>query len=340
MTSYRDAGVDLDAADAVVERIKPAVTATWHDGVVGGFGGFAAGIAIPPGYREPVLMMSTDGVGTKAEIARQAGRFDGLGWDLVAMCIDDLVAAGARPIAMTDYIAVGQIDVDVVSTIVTSIAAACAEAAIALLGGETAEHPGVMKVDAFDIAGAALGVVERGREIDGSAIRPGDLIIGIESPNPRSNGYSLIRKVVLGRLDLDAPFPRSDGTVADVLLEPSVLYSPAILTLLEAVDVRGLVHVTGGGLPGNMPRVVPATCDAVIDTATWSPPPVFEVIAELSAAPRDEMFRTFNMGIGFVAVVSAASADHAVATIEGAGHSATVIGHVTEGSGRLILADR
>ena len=196
MATYRDAGVDLDAADAVLDRIKPAVTRTWHDGVMGGFGGFAAGIRIPAGYRNPVLMMSTDGVGTKAELARQAGRFDGLGWDLVAMCIDDLVAAGARPIAMTDYMAVGRIDVDMVSAIVASVAAACEEAGVALLGGETAEHPGVMEMDAFDLAGAALGVVEADAVIDGSAIRPGDAVIGLESPNLRSNGFSFVRMLL------------------------------------------------------------------------------------------------------------------------------------------------
>jgi len=337
VTSYRDAGVDLDAADAVVERIKPAVTKTWHDGVVGGFGGFAAGITIPDGYEHPVLMMSTDGVGTKAELARRARRFDGLGWDLVAMCIDDLVAAGARPIAMTDYMAVGRIDVDMVGAIVSSIAAACEEAGVALLGGETAEHPGVMEVDAFDLAGAALGVVETGAEIDGSAIRPGDAIIGLDSPNLRSNGFSLVRKAVLTSIELGSPFPGSDRSTADVLLEPSVLYSPAIVSLLEAVDVHGLVHVTGGGLPGNVPRVLPGVCDAIVDTTTWTPPRVFEAIAELTGASRDELFRTFNMGIGFVGVVPESAADDAIAILAAANRRAQVIGEVGDGSGALRL---
>ncbi len=328
MTSYRDAGVDLDAADAVVDRIKPAVTRTWHDGVVGGFGGFAAGITIPPGYERPVLMMSTDGVGTKAELARQTGRLDGLGWDLVAMCIDDLVAAGARPIAMTDYMAVGRIDVDTVATIVTSIAAACEEAGVALLGGETAEHPGVMEADAFDIAGAALGVVEAGAEIDGSAVELGDVIIGIESPNLRSNGFSLVRKLIEDRADLDSLLPDAMAR----LLEPSVLYAPAVSRLLEAVPVHGLAHITGGGLPGNVPRILPDGYDARIDTSTWSPAAVFDLMAQLSAAPPDELFRTFNMGIGFVAVVPAAAAEPAIGVLLEAGRTGRVIGEIVPGT--------
>ncbi len=335
MTSYRDAGVDLDAADAVVERIKPAVTRNWHDGVVGGFGGFAAGITIPPGYEQPVLMMSTDGVGTKAELARHAQRYDGLGWDLVAMCIDDLVAAGARPIAMTDYMAIGQIDVDVVSAIVTSIAGACEEAGVALLGGETAEHPGVMDAGAFDIAGAALGVVERGREIDGSAIRPGDAIIGLVSPNLRSNGFSLVRKLL--ERDAAAFEAAGIGDVMATLLEPSVLYTPAALRLLNAVDVHGLAHVTGGGLPGNVPRVLPTDCDAVIETTTWRPPVVFEALTAVSGLDRDEMFRTFNMGIGFIAVVDPASLDQAIDALAAAGRPALRIGEVVDGAGALRL---
>ncbi|MDH3500832.1 MAG: phosphoribosylformylglycinamidine cyclo-ligase [Acidimicrobiia bacterium] len=336
-TSYRDAGVDLDAADAVVQRIKPAVTGTWHDGVVGGFGGFAAGITIPAGYDNPVLMMSTDGVGTKAEIARRAGKFEGLGWDLVAMCIDDLVAAGARPIAMTDYVAVGQIDIDMVSTIVTSIAAACAEAGVALLGGETAEHPGVMDADAFDVAGAALGVVEHGREIDGSRVRPGNVVIGIESPNLRSNGFSLVRKVVLDSLDLDDELPGTGRAVADVLLEPSLIYTPAVLALINATEVRSAAHVTGGGLPGNVPRVLPDDCDALIDTSTWEPPPVFRAIAELSGGHVDDLYRTFNMGIGFVAIVATDAAQTAINTLAGNGRRARVIGEVVSGTGAAIL---
>ena len=337
MATYRDAGVDLEAADAVVDRIKPAVTRTWHDGVIGGFGGFAAGITIPPGYQNPVLMMSTDGVGTKAELARRTGRFDGLGWDLVAMCIDDLVAAGARPIAMTDYMAVSRIDVDMVSAIVTSIAGACEEAGVALLGGETAEHPGVMDTDAFDLAGAALGVVEANGVIDGNAVRPGDAVIGLESPNLRSNGFSFVRMLLDQSAAFAADFADPNGDTAAMLLEPSVLYTPAVLSLIDAVEVHGLAHITGGGLPGNIPRILPADCGAVIDTSAWTPPPVFSSLSKMSGAERDELFRTFNMGVGFVAVVPQRQADDAINVFKAAGKPAMVIGKVEPGDGGVTL---
>ncbi len=337
MATYRDAGVDLDAADAVVDRIGSSVTDTWGDRVVGGFGGFAAGVRLPPGYASPILMMATDGVGTKGEIARRSDRFDGLGHDLVAMCIDDLAAAGARPLALTDYIAVGAIDVDRVARLVRSVAAACAEADVALLGGETAEHPGVMDPDAFDIAGAAVGVVEEGAEIDGRTVAIGDVIIGLPSPNLRSNGFSLVRRIIDGVLALDDAMPGCDGTVAEVLLEPSVLYTPAVMQLLDAVAVRGMAHVTGGGLPGNIPRILPDGCAAVIDTDTWVPPAVFSAVQQLGNVPGAEMFRTFNMGIGFVVVVAADAADVAISTARSAGHEAVVIGTVTEGAGTVTL---
>lgn len=337
MATYKDAGVDLDAADAVVDAIGPAVTGTWGDSVVGGFGGFAAGIRLPAGSTDPVLMMTTDGVGTKAEVARRSGLVDGLGFDLVAMCIDDLVAAGARPIAMTDYIAVGSIAVDTVNRLVRSIAAACLEAGVALLGGETAEHPGVMEPDAFDLAGAALGVVEAGRQVDGSAIEAGDVIVGVRSPNLRSNGFSLVRRVVLESLALDDVLPGTGDTVAEVLLEPSVVYTPAVLQVLGEVEVNGMAHVTGGGLPGNLPRILPAGCNAVIDTDAWMPPAVFAAIQQLGNVPATEMFRTFNMGIGFVIVAAPSAADAIVSVLDDAGHPAGVIGGVTAGSGQVHL---
>ncbi|HSF84543.1 MAG TPA: phosphoribosylformylglycinamidine cyclo-ligase [Acidimicrobiia bacterium] len=337
MATYRDAGVDLDAADAVVDSIATAVTATWGDRVTGGFGGFAAGVRLPPGYADPILMMSTDGVGTKAEVARRADHVEGLGWDLVAMCIDDLVAAGARPIAMTDYLAVGRIDVDRVGRIVRSIAAACEEAGVALLGGETAEHPGVMEPDAFDLAGAALGVVEAGAAIDGSKVKPGDVIVGVGSPNVRANGFSLIRKVVLDQLALDDPLPGCDGTVAEVLLEPSVLYSPAILAVVGAVPVHGLAHITGGGLPGNLPRILPEACDAQIDPDAWVPPAVFAAIQQLGNVPAAEMYRTFNMGIGFTIVLAEDDAEAAINILQRHDRRAGVIGSIIPGSGTVRL---
>jgi phosphoribosylformylglycinamidine cyclo-ligase len=331
MATYRDAGVDLGAAGRAVDRIASRVTATWGDGVVGGFGGFAAGLTLPSGYREPVLMMSTDGVGTKAEVARRAGRLDGLGFDLVAMCVDDLAAAGARPLALTDYLAVGRLDVDVVEALVGSIATACSAAGVALLGGETAEHPGVMEAGSFDLAAAALGVVERGREVTGAAVRPGDAVVGVASPNLRSNGFSLVRATLLRTHGLDDPCPGTDRTVAEVVLEPSVIYAPAVVSLLEAVEVHGLAHVTGGGLPGNLVRILPDGCRAVIDTSSWTRPAVFEAVAAAGDVAGDEMYRTFNMGVGFVVVTAPDAANAVIGHLGAAGHHATVIGRIESG---------
>ncbi len=337
MTSYSDSGVHLDAADAAVARIKPAVVATWGNKVIGGFGGFAAGLRMPDGYTEPVLMMSTDGVGTKAEVARQTGKVDGLGWDLVAMCIDDLVAAGGRPIAMSDYIAIGEIDTELVVRIVESVAAACAAADVALVGGEIAEHPGVMEPDAFDVAGTALGIVEASAVIDGSRIVPGDVIIGIDSPNLRSNGYSLVRRLINEHTSLDATFPGTDRTVADVVLEPSVLYTPSVLALIDTIDVKGLAHITGGGLLGNLPRILPATTDAVIETGSWVVPDVFTVFSGWSGADRAERYSTWNMGIGFVAVVAPGDVTRTLETIATHARSGSAIGVVTPGTGVVQL---
>jgi phosphoribosylformylglycinamidine cyclo-ligase len=332
MATYRDAGVDLEAADRAVDRIDAPVTATWGSDVIGSFGGFAAGIRVPGGFIDPVLMMSTDGVGTKAEVARRADRLDGLGWDLVAMCADDLAAAGARPIAMTDYLAVGELIPERVERIVTSVAGACREAGIALLGGETAEHPGVMKADEFDLAGAVVGVVEADRVVDGSAVEPGQVVIGLESPNLRSNGFSLLRSAVLTRIGLDSPL--ADGTASEVLLAPSVIYSPAIQRLLAAVPVAAMAHVTGGGITSNLARVLPDFVDAAIDRAAWPRPAVFAEVAEIGEIDEADMFTTFNMGIGFVALV--APGDVAAAR-DALGIPSHVIGSVGDGSGSARL---
>lgn len=328
MPAYRDAGVDLEAADRAVDRIDGPVTATWGPDVIGSFGGFAAGLRVPRGFSDPVLMMSTDGVGTKAEVARRADRLDGLGWDLVAMCADDLAAAGARPIAMTDYLAVGTLVPERVERIVTSVAAACGEAGIALLGGETAEHPGVMEADEFDLAGAVVGIVEADRVVDGTTVEAGQVIIGLESPNLRSNGFSLVRSAVLTRIGLDSPL--AGGTVAEVLLAPSVIYSPAIQRLLAAVPVAAMAHVTGGGITANLARVLPGTVDAVIDQTSWTRPAVFAEVASIGGISEADMFTTFNMGIGFIAIVSTADVGTARESLGIASH---VIGSVVAGTG-------
>lgn len=292
MTSYRESGVDLEAASQHVAAISKAVTDTWTKHVVGAFGGFAAGVEVPAGYREPVLMMSTDGVGTKLEVARQSGMWEGVGYDLVAMCVDDLAAVGAKPLGFVDYMAVGELDQGRDKTIVESISRACIAAGCALLGGETAEHPGVMPADAVDLAGAAMGVVERADQLGPHLVGAGDLIIGLESPNLRSNGFSLVRSV-LGDKVRDH---------AETLLEPSVIYSPSVVAAVAGGGVHAAAHITGGGLEENLSRVLPAGMGARIDTSAWRRPSVFSLVADAGVA-RDEMYRTFNMGIGFCLVV-------------------------------------
>jgi phosphoribosylformylglycinamidine cyclo-ligase len=320
MTSYREAGVDLDGADRHVANISSVVTATWAANVTGGFGGFAAGVEIPDGYRRPVLMMSVDGVGTKLELARRGDRWEGVGNDLVAMCVDDLAAIGARPIGFVDYLAVGALDEDRDLAIVSSIAAACRVAGCPLLGGETAEHPGVMTPEAVDLAGAVMGVVEHGDELGQHRVSAGDRLIGLRSPNLRSNGFSLIRSLFADSLDEHL----------DDFLEPSVIYSPAVLKAIATGAVHSAAHITGGGLVGNIPRALPRSLGASVDTRTWTTPTVFQIVAA-KGVNQDDMFRTFNMGIGFCLVVDPGGVDDVLqATSE---HEPTLIGAVTSGGG-------
>jgi phosphoribosylformylglycinamidine cyclo-ligase len=314
--TYRDAGVDLVGADRHVAAIASTVTSTWTDNVVGGFGGFAAGVTIPPGYTNPVLMMSTDGVGTKLDLARRSGLWDGVGFDLVAMCVDDLAAVGAKPLGFVDYLAVGSLQPDRDTAIVASIARACAEAGCALLGGETAEHPGVMDIDAVDLAGAVMGVVEHDARLSSGGVVAGDVVIGLRSPNLRSNGFSLIRKVM------------GDTPDYDTLLQPSVIYSPVVLQV--APMVKAAAHITGGGLPGNLPRAIPASLGVEVDTSTWRPPDIFFALSA-QGIDDDEMFTTFNMGIGFCLIVDPSAANDVLGILTR--HEATVIGRVTPGGG-------
>jgi len=291
VTSYREAGVDLEAAGRHVNNISEAVTATWTGEVVGGFGGFAAGVQIPDGYVNPVLMMSTDGVGTKLELARRSNRWTGVGHDLVAMCVDDLAAVGAQPLGFVDYMAVGALDESRDAEIVSSIAAACGLAGCPLLGGETAEHPGVMEPDAVDLAGAVMGVVDKGAELGPNLVVENDVVIGLRSPNLRSNGFSLVRSV----------FGESIDDHISQLLEPSIIYSPSVLSAAKTGGVHGAAHITGGGLAENLARTLPKGMGATIDTAAWDRPGVFDFITSRGVTD-DDMWRTFNMGIGFCLV--------------------------------------
>lgn len=288
--------------------------------MVGGFGGFAAGVEVPDGYRQPVLMMTTDGVGTKLELARRSNRWEGVGHDLVAMCLDDLAAVGAAPLGFVDYMAVGSLHAERDATIVNSIASACSLAACPLLGGETAEHPGVMEPDAVDLAGAALGIVEKGEQLAPDRVSAGDLVIGLRSPNLRSNGFSLVRSVLGDEIDAHL----------DTLLEASVIYSPAVLQAVATGGVESAAHITGGGIAENLSRALPPAHGATIDTGLWEPPDVYALIGE-HGVERDELFATFNMGIGFCLVVP----PEAVAAVSGAvaDHSPVVIGEVRTGSG-------
>lgn len=320
MTSYQDAGVNLGAAERHVAAITNAVTATWTKNVVGMFGGFAAGVEVPAGYRQPVLMMSTDGVGTKLEVARQADRWDGVGFDLVAMCVDDLAAVGARPLGFVDYMAVGSLQPERDTRVVESISRACIAAGCALLGGETAEHPGVMPPDAIDLAGAVMGVVEKTRQLGAHLVQEGDVVLGLHSPNVRSNGFSLIRQV----------FGQDLSQHAGTLLEPSVIYSPSVLAAVDMGEVHAAAHITGGGIAQNLGRVLPEGLAASIDTSAWEPPHAFNLISE-RGVDQTEMFNTFNMGIGFCLVVDAAGVDE-IADAVGS-HDPAEIGRIVPGEG-------
>lgn len=320
MTSYSEAGVDLAGASRHIDSIKHLVTATWSDGVVGNFGGFAAGVEIPPEYESPVLMMSTDGVGTKLELARSSGNWDGVGHDLVAMCVDDLAAVGARPLGFVDYMAVGALHPDRDAAIVGSIAEACSLAGCALLGGETAEHPGVMEPDAVDLAGAAMGVVERGEQLGPHRVTAGDVVVGLRSPNVRSNGFSLIRANLADQL----------SEHAETLLAPSVIYSPAVLAATDQRGVHSAAHITGGGLVENLSRALPKDLGLSITTKTWTPPEVFKLIAD-SGVSSAEMFSTFNMGIGFCLIIDAGSVEPIIEIVQQ--HQPLVLGEVGSGHG-------
>ena len=337
--SYRDAGVDIDAGNALVERIKPLVAETFVPGVLGGIGGFGGLFSLDTaGMTEPVLVSGTDGVGTKLKVAFALRRHDTIGIDLVAMCVNDVLVCGAKPLFFLDYLACGRLDVDTAAAVVGGIAAGCKDAGCALIGGETAEMPGFYPAGEYDLAGFAVGVVDRPRLIDGTRVRAGDRLIGLASSGLHSNGFSLARKVLFEAAGVKASDTLAglDAPVGEALLTPTRIYVKSILALIGACEVRALAHVTGGGLTGNLPRVLPEGTSVRIDRAAWSVPPVFAHIRELGEVPEAEMFRTFNMGIGMCAVVPANQADAALEVLKAAGETATVIGTVVEGTGEVV----
>ena len=328
--SYRDAGVDIDAGDELVERIKPLAKRTRIPGVLADVGGFAGLFAVPSDVEEPVLVSGTDGVGTKLKLAFATGRHDGIGADLVGMCVNDVVTCGARPLFFLDYFGTGKLELSVAEAVIGSIARACEASGCALLGGETAELPGMYADGEYDLAGFALGVVARKRIVDGKRVAVGDTVIAVASSGLHSNGYSLARRVLLGEggIGLDATPPELNGkTVADALLEPTKLYAKLAQAIVAATDVRAMSHITGGGLPGNLPRVLPDGFGARL-APEWSRPAIFELIARLGPVDHAEMLRTFNMGIGFIAIVSPEEADKAIAAAESVGERAWVAGNL------------
>jgi phosphoribosylformylglycinamidine cyclo-ligase len=335
--TYADAGVDIAAGDRLVRNIGPLARRTRRPEIVAGVGGFAALARLPRGYREPLLVTCTDGVGTKLRVAFALDRHDTIGVDLVAMSVNDLLTIGAEPLLFLDYFATGRLDVRRGTDLVRGIARGCREAGCSLVGGETAEMPSFYPDGEYDVAGFAVGVVERRRVVDGSGIRPGDALIALPSSGLHSNGFALARRVLLERahLRLDRPAPGLRGTLGDELLRPTRIYVRTVRALLAAAPngaVRGMAHVTGGGLPGNLPRVLPANCRALVRRGTWRTPPIFPLIQRLGNVPRAEMDRTFNNGVGFVLVVAAAHAERVAAYLRRWRTGARRIGEIVRGA--------
>jgi len=353
--AYAAAGVDLAAGDRAVELMRAAVESTHRPEVITGLGGFGAAVAVPSGYREPVLVSSTDGVGTKTAIAAALGRYDTVGIDLVAMCVDDVVCSGAAPLFFLDYVAVGRLDPSNVAELVGGVAAGCLTAGCALVGGETAEHPGLLEADEFDLAGCCVGVVERDRLLDGKAARAGDAILGIAATGLHANGFSLVRTLI-AQWDLDLQRPYQEqlsrtlgdagrtaaiavepelelATLGDVLLTPTAIYTPAILRLRKALeaagtDLRGVAHITGGGLPGNVPRALPAGLGVLLDPTRWPMPSIMRLFADLGGLADAELRATFNGGLGMIVVVAPSAVDTALGALDADGFTAWLVGEV------------
>jgi phosphoribosylformylglycinamidine cyclo-ligase len=339
--SYAGTGVDIEAGDRAVELMKAWVAKASRPEVVGGIGGFAGlfDASALKAYRRPLLATSTDGVGTKVAVAAAAGRHDTIGHDLVGMVVDDLVVCGAEPLFMTDYIACGKVVPERIAAIVKGIAEGCVLAGCALVGGETAEHPGLLGPDEYDVAGAGTGVVEADRLLGADRVGAGDVLVAMASSGLHSNGYSLVRHVLLTTAgwQLDRDVPELGRPLVDELLEPTRIYARDCLALIEDVDVHAFSHVTGGGLAANLARVLPAHLAATVDRSTWSPAPVFGLVRDVGQVAVDEVERTLNMGVGMVAVVAAADADRAVRLLTGRGVPAWPLGTVTSGDGTVAV---
>ena len=336
--TYRDAGVDIDAGDALVDRIKPLVRRTQRPEVLAGIGGFGALVEIPAGYRKPVLVSGTDGVGTKLRLAIDTGRHDTIGIDLVAMCANDVVVQGAEPLFFLDYYATGKLSVDVAEAVIRGIVEGCSQAGAALVGGETAEMPGMYHGDDYDLAGFCVGVVEKESIIDGSRVAPGNAVVGLASSGAHSNGYSLIRKLV----DIAGASAQTqlDGRpLFDRLLAPTRIYVKSLLELMRKLPVHGLAHITGGGLTDNIPRVLPEGTEVTLDRRSWARDPLFDWIQSTGNMDSAEMYRTFNCGIGMVAIVPADRAEDTVKFLQACGERASILGEVRRGTRGVVISE-
>jgi phosphoribosylformylglycinamidine cyclo-ligase len=325
--SYRDAGVDIDAGDALVEAIKPFAKRTMREGVMSGLGGFGAMFEVSKKYKEPVLVSGTDGVGTKLKLAFMLNRHDTVGIDLVAMSVNDILVQGAEPLFFLDYFACGKLDVANATDVVKGVAKGCELAGCALIGGETAEMPSMYPDGEYDLAGFAVGAVEKSKIIDGSKITPGDVVLGLASSGAHSNGYSLVRKIIeVAKPDLNADF--HGRKLADVLLEPTRIYVKPLLALMEKIEIRGMVHITGGGLLENIPRVLQPHLTAVLESSAWELPPLFQWLQQHGGVADDEMHRVFNCGIGMTVIVAKENAEAAMAQLQAAGETVMRIGEI------------
>lgn len=331
--SYRDAGVDIDAGNALIERIKPIVKQTFRPGVLTGLGGFGALFELPlDRYKEPVLVSGTDGVGTKLKLALELNRHDTIGIDLVAMCVNDIVVAGAEPLFFLDYYATGRLDVDVAADVIKGIAKGCELSGAALTGGETAEMPGIYSEGDYDLAGFCVGIAEKSHLIQPDRVQSGDVLIGLAASGPHSNGYSLIRKILQVN-DSDLSQPMGNTTLGDALLEPTRIYVKSLLQLMQQVEIHALAHITGGGLPENLPRVLPEGCKAVIDSDSWQLPAVFTWLQSQGGVTNSELLRTFNCGVGMVICVSEADAARTIESLNALGETAWRLGSIETAPG-------
>lgn len=328
--SYRDAGVDIDAGDAFIDVIKPVAKRTQRDGCISGLGGFGALFQVPQNYKEPILVSGTDGVGTKLKLAFDLNKHDTIGIDLVAMCVNDVLVQGAEPLFFLDYFATGKLTPEVAAKVVEGIGEGCVQANAALIGGETAEMPGMYNAGEYDLAGFCVGAVEKAEIIDGSKVKAGDKLIGLASTGAHSNGYSLIRKVIE---TYEVPLDTQIGgqPLSEAVLAPTKIYVRSVLSLMKDLPVHALAHITGGGIPGNLNRVLPVDCHAIVDQSAWQWPELFSWMMKTANIEKSEMYRTFNCGVGMILVVAEENVEQAITHLNGSGETAFLLGEVKDG---------